>query len=79
MKQRVRPPLTRHASSRTNFGDVLRIFYELFTDFLFLCSVRAKQETYQDEAKMKYTIMKVLPIDYVQDTTSLLEEISRYQ
>ena len=53
--------------------------FELSFAYRFLYRVRAKQETYQDEAKMKYTIMKVQPIDYVQDTTALLEEIAKYQ
>lgn len=41
--------------------------------------LRAKMETYQDEAKLKCSAVSVIPIDYRQESNRLLEEIKKLQ
>jgi len=40
--------------------------------------IRAKQETYQDDTRLKYVVHRIFPMDYVQDTANLIEEINKY-
>jgi hypothetical protein len=74
-------PSKRLASNRISSGKTFLPLFMHYSEFIeiLLCRIRAKQETYQDESKIKYTIMKMFPIDYIQDTASLLEEIAKYQ
>eukprot|EP01123_Difflugia_compressa_P015744 TRINITY_DN9047_c0_g1_i1.p1 TRINITY_DN9047_c0_g1~~TRINITY_DN9047_c0_g1_i1.p1 ORF type:complete len:113 (-),score=7.02 TRINITY_DN9047_c0_g1_i1:3-341(-) len=41
--------------------------------------MKAQEELYQDEQRIKLTIQSVQPIDYVQESHMLIEKISRYQ
>mmetsp|Transcript_32940 Transcript_32940/g.45216 ORF Transcript_32940/g.45216 Transcript_32940/m.45216 type:complete len:313 (+) Transcript_32940:715-1653(+) len=40
--------------------------------------IRAKQDTYQGEPRMKYAVSSIFPIDFVEDTASILKEIHQY-
>jgi len=45
----------------------------------YLVKARCKQESYQDEARVKSQLLSVSAIDYVDESRQLLEAISKYQ
>ena len=47
-----------------------------FKSYLF--RVRAKQENYQDEMKVRCQVLSAAPIDYVKETKHLMGEIKKY-
>ena len=49
----------------------------LFKDYL--VRARVKAEMYQDENRVKNTMMSCFPIDYNYDNNQLLEHIAKYQ
>lgn len=45
----------------------------------YLMKARSKFEIYQDEGRVKTTVVSITPIDYVDECRQLLEAINRYQ
>lgn len=60
-----------------NEAEVERIFdAPLFRMYTAKCKV--KQEAYQQEQKIKQSVLNILPIDFVQQNKSLLDAINKY-
>ncbi|KZV96203.1 hypothetical protein EXIGLDRAFT_439105 [Exidia glandulosa HHB12029] len=44
----------------------------------FLVSCRVKQDTYNDEPRMRYSISKIQPVDYCTEAEALAQLIASY-
>jgi replication factor A1 len=45
---------------------------------LYMFNIRAKQETYNDSPRVRYTITKMIPVDYVKAGEELADAIKKY-
>jgi replication factor A1 len=52
--------------------------YLMLRSLISLLKARIKQESVNDEMRVKSTVLSVQPINYVQESRNLLEAISKY-